>query len=293
MNIPHVLTLLGFASGIAANNADCALGPKYLYEHPQLFQDFPLKTHWPLIVEARSSARGLNIVSVLEKKLHELGTAVQALVANNQPFCVIGGDHSCAMGTWEAVAQVKRSAGDIGLIWIDAHLDAHTPETTSTQNIHGMPVAHLLGQGLDGLCHLFDNKAALKPENLCLIGIRSYEKGELALLKRLGVKIYFMEEVRQRGLTHVFAEARTQVMQSTCGFGVSIDMDAIDPGDAPGVGCPESGGISGIDLIQTLTQIAEDPALIGLEFAEYNPILDENEKTAILLVALIRAVFAT
>ena len=206
---------------------------------------------------------------------------------------MIGGDHSCAIGTWSAVAHANRLRGDIGLIWIDAHMDSHTYLTSVSQNIHGMPVASLLGEGDQSLSQILDSYPKLKPQNLCIIGLRSYEAGEAALLKRLGVKLFLMDDVRKRNFQTVFLEAWQQVSYTSCGVGLSIDMDGIDPFDAPGVGSPESDGLSGADLVSELTHFFLTHSLLGLEIAEFNPMMDQKGKTAQLLVDLIHATYSS
>ena len=227
------LSVLGFCSGVAANNADCALGPWYLYYHPELFNTKKRPVHWGSLIQTTALEHGLDVLPLVEKNIRELSQAVLPFAAKNKPFCVIGGDHSCAIGTWSAVAHVNRQHGDIGLIWIDAHMDSHTHLTSTSKNIHGMPVACLLGEGSQSLSQVLDSQPKLKPENLCIIGVRSYEAGEAALLKRFGVKVFFMDEVQQRGFQAVLTEAWQRVSRTTCGVGLSIDMDAIDPLDAP------------------------------------------------------------
>ena len=286
------LNLLGFASGIAANNPDCALGPWYLYYHPELFTTKEMLVHWQTMIQTTSSKRGADVLTLVEDNVKQLGLAVLSLAREEKAFCVIGGDHSCAIGTWSAVAHANRLRGDIGLIWIDAHMDSHTPTTSTTQNIHGMPVAHLLGEGTERLTQLFDSAPKIKPNNLIIIGIRSYEPSEAALLKRLGVTVIFMEEVRQRGIHAVLTEASHRLTQTTCGFGISIDMDAIDPHDAPGVGCPEAHGLEGAALVSALQSMPYQSPFLGLELTEFNPIVDQDGKTAKLLVNLMHAVFS-
>ena len=292
MNGLNQIAILGFASGVAANNPDCALGPWYLYYHPDLWNKIKRGIYWKPMIHTTSSERGLQVLPLLEKKLEELSRAILPLANNKQAFCVIGGDHSCGIATWSAVAHANRQDGDIGLIWIDAHMDSHTLETTTSQNIHGMPVAHLLGHGEASLHQLLDNLPKLKPENLCLIGVRSYQHDEAKLLTRLGVKVFFIEEVQRRGVDDVLAEACTLVNQTTCGLGISIDLDAVDPNDAPGVGCREPGGIEGAALIRALKAIAHKQPILGLEIAEFNPLVDEGGITAQLVVDLIGAVYA-
>ncbi len=155
--------------------------------------------------------------------------------------CVIGGDHSCAGGTWTGVARMLQ--GELGLVWIDAHMDSHTPATSHTGRLHGMPLAWLLGQGDDALYGL--SAGVVDPEHVALIGVRSYEPEEKERLDRLGVRVFHIEEVHRRGLDTVAAEALAIAARGTSGFGVSIDLDAVTPEEAPGVGTPVADGIAG------------------------------------------------
>jgi arginase len=150
---------------------------------------------------------------------------------------VIGGDHCNAIGTWNAVACSLNEP--LGLIWIDAHMDAHTKETSPSGAWHGMPLACLMGYGVKELAQLKRERPILNPKHLCLIGVRSFEEGEAALLKRLNVKIYYIDEVKRRGLHEVLKEAIDHVNQGTKGYGVSLDVDVIDPSEAPGTGSLE------------------------------------------------------
>jgi arginase len=177
------------------------------------------------------------------------------------------------------------------LIWIDAHMDAHTPETSESGRLHGMPLACLLGYGDPALTGIA-NGTRLPPANVCLIGIRSFERGEAALLHRLGVRVYPMREVKQRGFETVFREAREIACQGTAGYGVSVDLDAIDPLEAPGVGSPVGGGLSAADVVNAFKQHAGDPALRGLEIVEYNPYLDCDAQTIALVPAVAEALLA-
>lgn len=285
------LAIVGYASGMAAHNVDCALGPWYLYYHAHLMQRLNITFNWHDFIQHSSELRGADVLEEVENSLIQLSHSVLLLAAQQQRFCVIGGDHACGIGTWSAVAHANRSKGDIGLIWIDAHMDSHTPDTSVTQNIHGMPVAHLLGYGEPRLCHLLDNQPKIKPTNVCLIGIRSYEPAEQQFLEHLGVTVYTMEDIKLRGLDALFIEACEHVSAHTCGFGLSIDIDAIDPADAPGVGYREPGGISAASLLSVLRQHHVSSQLLGLEIAEFNPIRDKDQKTAALVVDMIKAVY--
>lgn len=284
------LDLIGFAGSSAANHFGCALGPWHLYYHPELLQLLHHEVEWQML-HYTSMQRGLLLLPQALDYSKELADKVLTLIEKKKHFCVLGGDHSCAIGTWSGVAHAYRSQGDIGLIWIDAHMDSHTPESSMTKNIHGMPLAHLLGYGHSALCEILDKKPKLKPRNVCLIGIRSYEEGELELLSNLGVKVFYMPEVEQRGIAAVLKEAHEWVASETCGYGMSIDLDAFDPTDAPGVGCPEPNGINAQEFLTALMHGSYQKRLLGVEIAEYNPLLDVNDKTAHLIVDLINVLF--
>ncbi len=286
------LGLYGFASGIAANNSDCGLGPLYLYYHPELWKDFPFEVEWKDLLMATSELRGLDVLPELVEISMLLAEDIAQAVSAGEPFCVVGGDHSVAMGTWSGAAHALRDKGPLGLIWVDAHMDTHTPDTSPSQNIHGMPISHLLGHGLQPLRELLDKAPKFLPEHLCLIGIRSFEPGEAQLLQDLNVKVYSMEEVAQRGLSVVFAEARDALLAKVQYFGLTIDLDAFNPTDAPGVGCREAGGIRSAEFIKVVKGLGQYPGFVGLEIAELNPLLDDQARTAKLIPEIVKAVYA-
>jgi arginase len=286
------LNLVGYASGIAANNVDTGLAPWYLKYHSELFQTLPFNVTWQEMITSVSLKRKKDALLEVSALNLQLAQQTALLAAAKEKFCVIGGDHSCAIGTWSGVASAFRKQGDIGLVWIDAHLDSHTPESSISHNIHGMPVAHLLGAGFPSLLSLLTEQSALKPENICLLGIRSYQTEEYQFLLNLGVKIIFMDEILREGIAKTLQSAFAYVARNTVGIGISIDLDSIDPKDAPGVGYREPNGIPGEQLLAALTNISPTIRLLGLEIAEYNPLRDEQQKTAKLLVEIIRAVYS-
>lgn len=182
---------------------------------------------------------------------------------------VVGGDHSIAMGTWSA-------ARDLGLIWIDAHMDGHSLETSPSKAAHGMPLHYLIEGGLD-------------PKRICLIGTRSYEEGERIYLLEKGVRVVGMEEVRERGLSNVMDEALERVGER---FGVSLDLDVIDPKFAPGVGSPEEGGLLPEEAGYLWKRaLRADP--VAAELVEYNPERDILGQTGELLFRLFNEVSVT
>jgi arginase len=276
--------LIGVGSGWGAKNMGTADGPKVLMEHiPALFQECPkILTYWHKMPPTFDNAVPLAPIEakihadhVLEVTTHLCEQTKNALLQGKTPL-ILGGDHSIAIGTWSGV---KSAVGDedVGLIWIDAHMDAHSPETSPSLNIHGMPIAVLLGHGDSRFTTLGGRAPKLKPENVCLIGIRSFESGEEQLLKELGVKVYPMKEVQDRGFSSIFKEARKSI--SARKFGLSIDVDAFDPEEAPGTGTPEIDGLKFTDVTTILQDLTQDSELLALEITEFNPHRDIDNKT--------------
>lgn len=289
----NAVAIMGYASGIAANNIDCGLGPLYLNHHKhQLFAQSSTALEWHALLEPKVNTETMDAINKEVVRLNtELAQGVAQLVETHKKICVFAGDHSSAIGTWSGFAHAYRKKGDIGLVWIDAHMDSHTPETSESGNIHGMPAAVLLGHGSKKLIEILDKHPKLKPENICFIGIRSYEKGEAELLEKLGVKVFFIKDIQAQGLAKTFQQAVAHVNKNTCGFGLTIDLDGIDPNDAPGVGCREDNGIPAEMLLNVLRSSPIKFPFVGLEITEYNPILDQQQKTAKLIVKLLEAVY--
>ncbi|MET1116952.1 MAG: arginase [Comamonas sp.] len=215
-----------------------------------------------------------------------LAEAVLPLAQGGAQLLVLGGDHSCAIGSWSGVAQALRPRGPLGLIWIDAHLDAHTPDSSESNAPHGMPLAALLGHGSAAFTQLFGWSGKIRPEHLAILGARSYESAERALLEALGVRVFYMEEVARRGFEACFAQARAQVSAGCAGWGVSIDIDGLDPRDAPATGTPVAQGISLVEATAALRGCRVDPRFVALEIVEYNPLQDFGGKTARAVQAL-------
>jgi arginase len=210
-------------------------------------------------------------------------------VKSGRRFLVMGGDHSCAVGTWSGASIALRRSGPLGLIWIDAHLDMHVPVTTPIGAIHGMPLAALLGYGEPELTGLSGAPSALSPSNICLVGARSFEPEEVAFAARHGVRVIGMDEVSRRGIEDVCAKARAIAGDGVAGFGVSLDLDAFDLADAPGVGSPAPGGICASNFLGAWAELTCSPLCIGAEIVEYNPHRDQSGKTAQLISTLAAA----
>src|SRR5437762_9760679 len=270
--------LIGAALGLGASDPRCSRGPHQLLAGGLL---------------AHLSAQGADVLwrVTLQPQLRRarsrdgaivyfgarLASDVNAVVgAGEFPF-VLGGDHSCAIGTWSGAAKALSARGPLGLVWIDAHMDSHTPSTSPSGMRHGMPLAALLGHGADPELAR-GSQGPLAPQHLCLVGVRSYESEEAALLAELGVKIFPMTEIEERGIDAVRDDAVRIVSTGTAGYGISIDLDAPEPSDAPGVGTPVEGGIPAGGLIAALRNFSADHSLLALEVVEYNPCLDRGRK---------------
>ena len=287
------LMLIGFASGMAADQWPCALGPWDLYYQPQLWTSLEFKTFWQTMIYGTSTHQQLEVLPDLVPLLMQLSQTVAAATQAQQPWCVIGGDHSAAIGTWSGVAFAKRASGPIGLIWIDAHMDAHTPVTSESKNFHGMPLAHLLGYGSAELCSLLDNQPKVLPQNICLLGLRSYQPQEAAFLQNLGVTCYFMQDIQRQGLLGILKKAFNKVTRHTCGYGISLDLDAFDPKDVPGVTYPEPAGIAFAEFISALSQLGPQSPCLGIEISEYSPLNDIQQQTQKHIITLVRALYQT
>lgn len=289
----HVLQLIAAEVGEGASDGGCKWGAAALRERgiQQALAATGRTVTWgdtitaqPLLANSR-----LDAVEVFSE---QLAASVEKTLRNGKQPLVLGGDHSCAAGTWSAVAQFLRPTGRLGLVWIDAHLDAHTPHTSDSQAPHGMPLAALLGYGSDGMAAVYGWRRKLLPHNVVVIGARSYEPAEAELLAALMVRVMTMEEVLDRSFATCFEEARALVKQDTIGWGLTLDLDGLDPLDAPGTGTPVETGIRLADALQVLAGCGQDPAFVAMELAEYNPLRDFGGRTAQAAIQLACAVLA-
>lgn len=211
-------------------------------------------------------------------------------IKSQRPFLVIGGDHSCALGTWGGVLQGLPSSDKLGLIWLDAHMDAHTFASTPSGNIHGMPVAALLGKADERLGAIYPTNRFIQSENLLLIGIRSYESDEYALLKQANVKITFANQISDFSQTLL---AAVEYLSKRCGtIGVTLDLDLIDPEDAPGVETPVPGGLKATALLEALALVKRHAKFCGLEISEFNSRNDRRGKTLQLMKSIVEKFYA-
>jgi arginase len=231
-------------------------------------------------------------LTVVHEACTELYSQTILALRNGEFPVTIGGDHSMAIGSWSAVVDYHDAQQDLGLLWVDAHLDAHTMETSDSGAIHGMPAACLLGNGDDSLVNIGSQGAKLNPAHLVYVGVRSFETAERAYLEGLGVTIYDMAEVERLGTLEVMNRAFEQVQMAPAGFGITIDLDAFDPDRAPGVGSPEADGLLRAEMFTALQSIGHHPRLRAFEVAEYNPEEGYDDLTKQLVLDLLVTVFA-
>lgn len=226
------------------------------------------------------------IISLCEKVALEVYNSMKT---GRKPI-VLGGDHSIGIGTISGASRfAKEQNGQLGLIWVDAHADMNTPQTTHTGNIHGMPLSVLLGQGFPELVGLGGFSPKVLPQNVALIGIRTLDSDEKEICRKSGIRYFTMREIDERGMHAVMKEALTVVNNGTVGFHVSFDIDGIDPLYAPGVSTPVTGGISYREAHLILEMMADTGKLLSMEFVELNPMRDIEHKTAGLVVDLIQS----
>jgi arginase len=205
---------------------------------------------------------------------------------------VLGGDHSIAVGTVSGIAAfARRENRRVGLLWIDAHGDINTPETSPSGNIHGMPLAALLGYGVSELTEIGGWGPKVDPANVALVGIRSLDSGEKKRLKETGVQVHTMSEIDRHGVHQVMKKAIARVTDGTDFVHVSFDLDAIDPAVAPGVGTPVKGGLDYREAHLIMEVIADSGIMTSMEIVEANPILDQHNASAEFAVELIQSAF--
>lgn len=211
----------------------------------------------------------------------------KVLDKGNFPLC-LGGDHSMALGTIAGIsAHCKKNKLRLGVIWIDAHTDMNTEETTPSGNIHGMPLAASLGIGNDKLVNLYGINPKLKPENCALIGIRSVDAAEKMNIKKLKIPVSTMADIDKVGIYRIMVKTLKHFKESVDHIHVSFDVDSVDPSLAPGVGTPIPGGLSYREAHLIMESIAECGCMSSLEVTEVNPILDHKNKTAVFTTDLI------
>ncbi|MDP2624961.1 MAG: arginase [Candidatus Peregrinibacteria bacterium] len=277
---------IGAGIGWGAQIGMCQDGPRELLSDPYFQRKSSRHIASKRCVHDRSLSFEERMVEIMYMNRALSDVVLHTYVRGERP-CILGGDHSIAVGTWNGV---KRAVNEeIGLVWIDAHMDSHTLATTPSGAPHGMPLAGLLGYGDARMSKLHFDDPVLRPEHICLIGTRSYEVGEQALLERLGVRIIDAHEVAIRGAYDCIREGVSIAGTAKGGFGVSFDLDVFDPLDAPGVGSREAGGLNKEDLLEALPSLFSERKFLNLEVVEYNPSKDVKGQTKDLAIKVLRS----
>jgi arginase len=290
------VTVLGVPLGYGASMAGVDIGPAALrvarltqriarlgysvrdlgdmrLERPQVFPE---------------EAEKLKYVREISNACEQLAEEIEAILEADEFPIILGGDHSIAMGSFSGVANYYRKREQtLGLIWFDAHADMNTPETTPSGNLHGMPLSALLGYGAPELTHIAGFAPKLDPALCAHVGARDIDPGERDLIKKLGIRFFTMREIDERGMRACMDDAIAIASKGTAGYSVTFDVDALDPGDAPGSGTLVRGGLTYREAHLGMELIAEHGGMRLLEIVEINTALDVNNKTAELGVELI------
>jgi arginase len=230
-------------------------------------------------------AKYLNEIAETCKGLAQM---VEKTVAEGALPLVLGGDHSIAIGSVGGVAaHYKKLEKRVGVIWLDAHGDMNTPESSPSGNVHGMPLASIVGYGAPELTELAGFKPMAQPRNVCIVGVRDLDAKERRIIKESGMHVFTMRDIDERGMREVMAEAIRFATDEADGVCVSLDLDFVDPEDAPGVGTPVRGGVTYREAHLAMEMIADSEALLSLDVVEINPVIDLHNKTAMLGVELV------
>ncbi len=217
-----------------------------------------------------------------------LATQVKGALEHGSLPLVLGGDHSIAVGTTSGISQYHRERGKkIGILWLDAHADMNTPESSPSGNVHGMPLACILGLGPPELTQLFGYAPKVNPANAVIVGLRDVDQLEKPHVRDSGIRAFTMRDIDERGLRAVMEEAIRLACDGTAGFHLSLDMDFVDPQDAPGVGTPVRGGATYREAHLAMEMICDSGQMLAMEVVEVNPVIDEVNRTADLAVELV------
>lgn len=270
---PQAIRVAGLGSRAAALGYRVRDRGNIFVEQPERLRDASDRARYLEEIAAAS----VRLAEKTREVLDEGGTPV-----------VLGGDHSIAIGSVSGVAAHYREREErVGIIWLDAHADMNTPDTTGSGNIHGMPLACVMGRGPRELTGIFDFAPKVEPKNVALIGIRDIDAGERSLIKELGVRAFTAREMDERGMSSIMDEAIAIASDGTAGYHVTLDVDFIDPRFAPGVGTPVPGGATYRESHLAMEHVADDGRMVSLEFAELNPIFDVRNQSAEVGVELL------
>src|SRR2546423_3659907 len=219
---------------------------------------------------------------------HTLAVRVDRALSGGSLRLVWGGDHSVAVERVSGASHHFRERGQrLGLIWLDAHADMNTPESSRSGNVHGMPLACIVGMGPPPLAMLMGYQPKILPRNAVIVGVRDVDQMEKPHVRESGIRAFTMRHIDERGLRAVMEEAIALASDGTAGFHLSLDMDFVDPNDAPGVGTPVRGGPTYREAHLAMEMICDSRRMVSMEVVEVNPVIDERNRTAELAVELV------
>jgi arginase len=237
---------------------------------------------------ARGAQRGARYLGAITDVCTEVAARTRGALEEGRIPIVLGGDHSVSAGSVAGAAGFLRNKGErLGVVWVDAHGDLNTPATSRSGNVHGMPLAALLGHGDKAMVGISGGPPALRPSDVTLIGLRDLDIPERNHIKKWGLSAFTMRALDERGLRNVLEEAIAVATKDTAGIWVSFDMDVIDPEEAPGVGTAVPGGMTYREAHLAMEMLADTGKLVGLDLVEVNPVLDEHNRTAEIACELI------
>ncbi len=231
-------------------------------------------------IERTETDRHNKYLPQVAKASQTLADKVESILEDDAMPIILGGDHSIAIGSVAGIASYYRKQDKrIGIIWIDAHADINTPETSPSGNIHGMPLAVLLGYGPKELTHISGFAPKVRPEDSVVIGVRQIDEGERELARKIGLKVYTMRDLDEKGMSRVMEEAVEHASRYTAGFHATFDIDFVDPFYAPGVGTPVPGGGTYRESHLVMEKIADSGKMLSVEIVEINAVLDAHNRT--------------
>ena len=288
------IDIIGVPIDLGADRRGVDMGPsaiRYAHLHQKLHDlGYTLEDKGNIEVPIQETCNitdpRLKYIDCIIPMARRIAGAVATSVQGDRFPLVLGGDHSLSVGSIRGAAKHKK----IGIIWVDAHADFNTPETTPSGNIHGMPLAALCGFGDPRLVSLWEETPpVVDPRRVAVIGARDLDPGEKRNLREAGVMVQSMEQIDRFGMVTALENAIEQVSRDADGIYLSFDMDSLDPRHAPGVGTPVPGGLSYREAHLACEVVAETGKLIGMDMVEVNPILDVQNQTAIHAVEFIRS----
>lgn len=277
--------IIGVPIDLGSKPLGVRMGPeaiRYAGLHDALkFNDIQFDDYGNLEIHERFKCSANREIADVSNKL---ATLTASAIADDFIPVIIGGDHSASIGS---IAGASKQAKELGLLWIDCHPDANTPETSPSGNIHGMVVAITLGYGIPELvnCHGFSPK--VKPENICIIGAKDIDKGEKKFLSDIGVKMFTLHDIEEYGIVKVYKDAYEIVSNGCDKLHVSLDIDVLDPVIAPGTGIMSRGGLSFREISYVMRRLGQFNAIGSIDIIEINPLMDIKNQTSELAVELL------